>query len=87
TGNSDGTITGWAYTKRPVPVPHAMRKIMKSAYTPVGNIFQAGQWTFSPSGLPISVLTGKLAADKVIKAMANKKTKSKKRKSDGETKE
>lgn len=73
TGNSDGTITGWAYTKRPVPVAHAMRKIMKSAYTPVGNIFQAGQWTFSPSGLPISVLTGKLAADKAVKALKKKK--------------
>ncbi|MDY0290322.1 MAG: NAD(P)/FAD-dependent oxidoreductase [Sphaerochaeta sp.] len=78
TGNSDGTITGWAYTKRPVPVPHAMRKIMKSAHTPVGNIFQAGQWTFSPSGLPISVLTGKLAADKAIEAMVRKNEKKKK---------
>lgn len=72
TGNSEGTITGWAYTKQPVPVVHAMSKIMKSSDTPVGNIFQAGQWTFSPSGLPISVLTGKLAADKAIKAMKKK---------------
>ncbi|HKL59335.1 MAG TPA: FAD-dependent oxidoreductase [Sphaerochaeta sp.] len=73
TGNSDGTITGWAYTKQPVPVVHTMSKIMKSANTPVENIFQAGQWTFSPSGLPISVLTGKLAADRAIKAMKKRK--------------
>jgi hypothetical protein len=30
-------------------------------------VYQAGQWTYSPSGVPISILTGKLAADKAIK--------------------
>jgi hypothetical protein len=29
---------------------------------------QAGQWVYSPSGLPISILTGKFAA---YKALAN----------------
>jgi hypothetical protein len=29
----------------------------------VPGILQAGQWTFSPSGLPTAILTGKLAAD------------------------
>ena len=33
----------------------------------VPDIVQAGQWTYSPSGLPISILTGKLAADRVMK--------------------
>ncbi|HKL58896.1 MAG TPA: hypothetical protein VJ863_03275 [Sphaerochaeta sp.] len=69
TGNSEGAITGWAFTKRPVPVVHEMKGIIKNVNTPIENVSQAGQWAFSPSGLPISVLTGKVAADKVIKAL------------------
>ena len=38
--------------------------------TPIPNTYQAGAWTFSPSGLPISILTGKLAADRVNKALS-----------------
>ena len=65
TGNSQGAITGWAFTNSDIPVVHSMPKIAQSVLTPLPDIFQAGQWTFSPSGLPISILTGKLAADKV----------------------
>ena len=64
TGNSAGAITGWAFTNDSMPAVNSLPKIAKSVLTPVPDIFQAGQWTFSPSGLPISVLTGKLAADK-----------------------
>ncbi|HPG86886.1 MAG TPA: hypothetical protein PLQ29_09325 [Spirochaetales bacterium] len=39
----------------------------RSIRTPIPGVYQAGQWTFSPSGLPISILTGKLAADAVVK--------------------
>jgi hypothetical protein len=35
--------------------------------TPIPDTYQAGQWTFSPSGMPISILTSKLAADRVLK--------------------
>jgi hypothetical protein len=31
------------------------------------SVYQAGQWVYSLSVLTISILTGKLAADKVIK--------------------
>lgn len=68
TGNSDGAITGWAFTNPHIPVTHRMKKIFSSPDTPVPGIWQAGQWSYSPSGLPISVLTGKLAADRVLKA-------------------
>jgi len=44
----------------------------------IANISQAGQWVFSPSGLPISVLTGKMAADRVIKVLKKKKEKKEK---------
>ena len=67
TGNTDGAITGWAFTNAQLPNVHKMTRVAKSVETPVPDVYQAGQWVFSPSGLPISILTGKLAADRVIK--------------------
>jgi len=69
TGNSDGAITGWAFGKENLPAVHKMQQVAKSVLTTLPNIFQAGQWTYSPSGLPIAVLTGKIAADRVIKEL------------------
>jgi phytoene dehydrogenase-like protein len=68
--NSDGAITGWAFTNDPMPAENRLPRILNAIKTPVPGIFQAGQWTFSPSGLPISILTGKLAADRLIKDLA-----------------
>ena len=67
TGNHEGAITGWSFTNRPVPTESRLPKIMNAIKTPIPGIYQAGQWTYSPSGLPISFLTGKIAADRVIK--------------------
>ena len=67
TCSSDGAITGWAFTNPSMPVVNEMLKVAKSVETDLPSIFQAGQWVYSPSGLPISILTGKLAADKVLK--------------------
>lgn len=69
TGNSDGAITGWAFTNSSIPAVMKMPKIAKSVLTPLPDIYQAGQWTYSPAGFPISVLTGKLAADKIHKKL------------------
>ncbi len=69
TGSSEGAITGWAFTNPTIPVINKLTKIAQSILTPVPDVFQAGQWSYSPSGLPISVLTGKLAADKVLKEL------------------
>jgi phytoene dehydrogenase-like protein len=66
-GNADGAITGWSFTNRPMPAESRLPKIMNAITTPVPDVFQAGQWTYSPAGLPISIITGKLAADRVIK--------------------
>lgn len=70
TGNTDGGITGWAFTNPYIPVVHQMHKSAKSVDTVLPSVYQAGQWVYSPSGLPISILTGKLAADKVLKRLA-----------------
>ncbi|NPV00648.1 MAG: NAD(P)/FAD-dependent oxidoreductase [Brevinematales bacterium] len=66
-GNSDGAITGWSFTNETIPAVNKMIKVSKSVFTPIPDTYQAGQWTYSPSGLPISILTGKLAADKILK--------------------
>lgn len=77
TGNSGGAITGWAFrddaTAGKFPAVNIFRKIAKSTQTPLPHVFQAGQWTFSPSGLPVSILTGKLAADAVIKRLTKQR--------------
>jgi phytoene dehydrogenase-like protein len=72
TGNAQGAIAGWAFTNPRMPAENRFRKIAHSIQTPVEDIVQCGQWTFSPSGLPVSILTGKLAADAVRKKLKGK---------------
>lgn len=67
TGNTEGGITGWAFTNPVMPAVSSMLGIAKSVLTPIPNVYQTGQWTYSPAGLPISILTGKLASDRVLK--------------------
>jgi len=71
-GTTDGAIVGWAYTNRPVPAESRIPKILNAIKTPIPDVLQAGQWTYSPAGLPISILTGKLAADNVTKELSKK---------------
>ena len=64
--SSEGAITGWSF-QNPIPVINEMQKAGRSVSTPIPSILQAGQWTYSPAGVPMSILTGKLAADRVLK--------------------
>lgn len=64
--STDGSIVGWSF-EAPVPVVHKIQRSDQSVLTPIANIFQAGQWAYSPAGVPMAILTGKLAADRVIK--------------------
>jgi phytoene dehydrogenase-like protein len=64
-GSSEGAITGWSFTNSSIPVVSDMTKVAASVLTPIPDVLQAGQWSYSPSGLPIAIMTGKLAADKV----------------------
>ena len=66
-GNAEGAITGWAFTNQPMPAVNKMIKVASSVETPIPDTYQAGQWTFSPAGLPISIMTGKMAADRVLR--------------------
>ncbi len=65
--SSDGAIVGWSFEKE-IPVVNKIQYSDKSVLTPIPNIFQAGQWVYSPAGVPMSILTGKLAADRVCKS-------------------
>jgi phytoene dehydrogenase-like protein len=67
-GSSEGAITGWAFQKS-MPVINKIQFSDRSVLTPVPSIYQAGQWAYSPAGVPMSILTGKLAADRVLKQM------------------
>ncbi|MDD2371264.1 MAG: FAD-dependent oxidoreductase [Firmicutes bacterium] len=66
TGNLGGAITGWAFLNKKLPAETRFPQIAQSIKTPIPDVFQAGQWTFSPSGMPVSILTGKLASDAVM---------------------
>lgn len=66
-GSSEGSIVGWSF-EDPIPVTSSMMKVNDSIKTFITNVLQAGQWTYSPSGVPMCILTGKLAADKALKA-------------------
>ncbi len=65
-GSSEGAIVGWSFQKS-MPVVNKIQFSDRSVLTPVPSIYQAGQWAYSPTGVPMSILTGKLAADRIIK--------------------
>lgn len=67
TSSTDGAIVGWAYTNPSIPVTHKFSQVARSVSTPLKDVFKAGQWSYSPAGLPIAILTGKMAAGKALK--------------------
>jgi phytoene dehydrogenase-like protein len=64
-GSSEGAITGWSF-QEPVPVIHKIQAANRAVLTPIPSVYQAGQWTYSPAGVPMSILTGKLAARRIL---------------------
>ena len=66
TGSSEGAITGWSF-ETPSPVVNNLREIPKSVLTAVPGIYQAGQWAYSPAGVPVAMLTGWYAAEEIKK--------------------
>ncbi len=66
-GTTDGAITGWSFINHPMPAENRLIRIANAVNTPIPNVHQAGQWTYSPAGFPVALITGKLAADKMNK--------------------
>jgi hypothetical protein len=48
-------------------------RVSQSVKTPFATIKQAGQWGFNPAGVPVAIMTGKLAADAVLKELSRRK--------------
>ncbi|MGD8458572.1 MAG: NAD(P)/FAD-dependent oxidoreductase [Anaerolineales bacterium] len=65
-GSSEGAITGWSFETQ-VPVVNTLKDIPKSVLTPIPGVLTAGQWAYAPAGVPIAMLTGWYAAQKIIK--------------------
>jgi phytoene dehydrogenase-like protein len=65
-GSAGGAIVGWSF-EAPIPVVYKMQQVNKSVLTPIPNIYQVGQWAYNPAGTPTCIITGKLAADRIIK--------------------
>lgn len=78
THNTEGSLTGWSFGNQPFPAEYRMMRVNKAVLTCVNSIKQAGQWTFNPAGVPVSILTGKLAADAVIKDINKQKKRKRK---------
>ncbi|MBM7559574.1 phytoene desaturase family protein [Marinitoga litoralis] len=57
----NGSIIGWSF-KDKLPI---VNSLSKSALTSIPNVYKAGKWAYSPSGVPMAILTGKIAADKI----------------------
>jgi len=65
-GSSEGAIIGWTFEEE-IPVENNLQDIPKSVYTSIPDVYKAGQWSYAPSGVPIAMLTGWHAAQKIIK--------------------
>ncbi len=65
-GSSEGAITGWSFETE-TPVVNKLKDIPKSVETPIPGVYQAGQWAYAPAGVPIAMLTGWYASQKIDK--------------------
>jgi phytoene dehydrogenase-like protein len=58
---ADGAITGWSLEGK-APVPDSLTGVMAAVKTAIPSVFKSGQWSYSPAGVPIAILTGRIAA-------------------------
>ncbi len=72
TGNSQGAIVGWSFETK-APVFNKLKDLSKTVLTPFSDIYQASQWAYAPAGVPIAMLTGWHATQKIINKSKKKK--------------
>jgi phytoene dehydrogenase-like protein len=63
---TNGAITGWSLEERP-PVPNNLAGITAAPRTAIPGVYKAGQWSYSPSGVPVAILTGRIAAGAILR--------------------
>ncbi len=59
-GSSEGAIVGWSFEEE-IPVTHSLLRINDTPKTALPHVVKAGQWAYSPTGVPTALLTGRLA--------------------------
>jgi hypothetical protein len=64
--SSEGAIVGWEF-KADMPVINQIQIAARAVLSPLPSIYQAGQWAYSPAGVPMAILTGKLAANRIAR--------------------
>ncbi len=64
--STGGANVGWSF-EAPIPVVKKLEVVSKSVFTPLPNSYQVGQWAYNPAGVPTCIITGKLAADNILK--------------------
>ncbi len=64
--SSEGSIVGWSFEQE-LPVVNHIFFMDKSVETPFKNIYVAGKWVYSPAGIPTAIMTGRIAAKKLLK--------------------
>ncbi len=64
-GSTNGSIVGWSFEAQP-PVYNRLKELAKSVYTPLPDVYMAGQWAYAPAGVPIAMLTAWHATRKII---------------------
>jgi len=69
-GNTHGAIMGWSYDNQRTFKRTSFLRFRSAVLTPIPNLLTAGHWSFTPGGSPVAALTGKLAADAVIKNLS-----------------
>jgi len=67
TSNTEGAIMGWSYQRQRTLPRGQFYQMRSSVLTPISHLLTAGHWAFSPGGSPVAVLTGKLAAETILK--------------------
>lgn len=67
TNAHEGSLSGYSFKNKPFPVQYKFLSVSKSVFTSFKHIKQAGQFAFNPAGVPVAILTGKLAADQILK--------------------
>jgi phytoene dehydrogenase-like protein len=65
-GSSEGAIVGWSF-ENTIPVANSLLRINEAVKTAFPHVLKAGQWSYSPTGVPTAILTGRLAADALQK--------------------
>ncbi len=65
-GSSEGSIVGWS-SETPIPVISRLLRIGNAVKTAIPQVTQAGQWSYSSTGVPTAILTGRLPSDTVIR--------------------